>query len=59
MTVAQLIKLLKKQNPNAEVCWQALDQSDHECDGWVRCCREAEPSLCEAEGLPLIVVLAP
>lgn len=59
MKVKELIRLLKKQNQDAYVCWQAGDQSEHECDGWVRYVCDGKPSLCEAEGCEKIVVLRP
>lgn len=59
MKVKELIRLLKKQDQDAEVCWQSHDQSEDECDGWVFNVTEAEQSLCEAEGEKLIVVLRP
>lgn len=59
MKVRELIRRLKQQNPEAEVCWQSHDQSEYECDGWVRFVSDASDALCEAEGVKLIVVLKP
>lgn len=57
MKVRELIKQLKKQDPDADVCWQAHDQGEDECDGWVNTVTEASEGLCDAEGRKSIVVL--
>lgn len=59
MKVKELIRQLKKQNQDADVCLQVFDQSENECEGFVRVVCEAGESLCEAEGKKLIVVLRP
>ncbi len=57
LTVKQLIAKLRKQDPDALVVWQAHDQSNDECDGWVRTVIEADQCLLDAEGLEKLVVL--
>lgn len=59
MKVRQLIRELKKMDPNAEVGWQSHDQSEDELDGWVRVVSEGSVELLEREGLKAIVVLGP
>ena len=58
MKVRELIKALKKQDPEADVCWQAHDQSEHECDGWVDSVEKGNEAMCDAEGKTSIVVLS-
>ena len=57
MKVRELIKQLKKQDQDAEVCWQAHDQNEDECDGWVDTVVEGSEELCRAECKKSIVVL--
>ena len=59
MKVKELIKKLKKMNPEAVVCWQAHDQDEHELDGWLQIVQEGCEEMLKAEGYPAIVVLGP
>lgn len=64
MTVAQLIKALRKQDPKAIVYWADHDQSDTEVNARVRIVTEGSEALIEArlnigDDAPEIVVLSP
>lgn len=59
LTVKQLIAKLRKQDPDALVVWQANDQDDSECDGYVRAVVEGSELLLKAEGVEKLVALRP
>lgn len=59
MKVKELIRRLKKMDPEAEVGWQTHDQDEHELDGWVRLVGEGSERMCLEEHEPRIVVLKP
>lgn len=57
MTVKELIKLLKKQDPNAIVGYAHQDNSADEIAGWVETVYDADQEVCEIEGYESIVIL--
>lgn len=57
MKVKDLIKILRKQDPNAEVGYRAHDNGTDEIAGWVESYEVADEDLCDTEGYESIVVL--
>lgn len=57
LTTRQLIAKLKKMNPDAVVVWQDHDQESHEYNHSVHYVDEGPSELCDAAGVPSVVVL--
>lgn len=57
MQVRELLKALKKLDPDAEVGYAHQDNSADEIAGWVESVHEADKELAEKEGYPNLVIL--